>query len=170
MGGHHDFTLTRQDALVWFGLRREVKGWRKLAMILWFALAGVALALAPKDWVGAPGDIRHWITFAAAFGVQFLLMTVFLSLRLRWMARRLIPSPRRAWFQDRGDHLAGSAPDGSPLALPAERIGQIIETPTHLFFSTPGSVLILPAHIFRDPAEKHALAQRWLGRIKEQES
>ena len=56
------------DALAWLGLKHEVKGWRKWAMILWFAAAGIALSLLPERWVGAQGDAKHWILFAVAFG------------------------------------------------------------------------------------------------------
>ena len=141
-------------------------GWRKWLYILWFASAGVALALLPEAWVGAQGDQKHWIAFALAFGVQFVLLMGFLWAKRQWDARLLIRQPLPAWFQDKGDHLAGLAPDGSTLNLPPEMIGQIIETPNHLFFSTRGSVLIVPATVFRRPTDKPVLAARWLAKIE----
>ncbi len=138
-------------------------------MILWFALAGVAVSLAPESWVGVPGEARHWLAFGVGFAVQFGLMTLFLSAKCTWEAARLIPNPREAWFEDRGDHLAGTAVDGSEVRLVAEKILQIVETPGHLFLTSPGPVLILPSRVFRSAEEKHALAARWLAKIAELE-
>ena len=166
IGPRYEFTLTRADALAWLGLRREVTGWRKWVYILWFASAGIALSLLPEAWVGAQGDQKHWIAFALAFAVQFVLLMGFLALKRQWEAYRLLPASRPAWFQDRGDHLSGIAPDGTTLNLPPEMVGQIIETPTHLFFSTRGSVLILPASVFRHAQDKQALTTRWLAKVE----
>ena len=141
-------------------------GWRKWAYILWFASAGVLLAVLPVSWVGAQGDQKHWIAFALTFGVQLVLLLGFLAVKRQWDARRLVPANRPAWVQDRGDHLSGVGPDGTRLDLPPEMIGQIIETPSHLFFTTRGSVLIVPAAVFRRPSDKHALATRWLAKVK----
>ncbi len=166
VGPQYEFTLTRADALAWVGLKRAATGWARWAYILWFASAGVALSVLPEAWVGAQGDQKHWIAFALAFGVQFVLLMGFLAVKRQWEARRLIPVPIPGWFQDRGDHLSGTAPDGSTLNLPPEMIGQIVETPTHLFFTTRGAVLILPDLVFRRGPDKHALAARWLAKVK----
>ncbi len=166
MGPRYEFTLTRVDALAWLSLKREVIGWRKWAYIMWFASAGIALSLLPEAWVGAQGDQKHWIAFALTFAVQFVLLMGFLAVKRHWEADRLLPTSRPAWFQDRGDHLSGTAPDGSTLNLPPEMIGQIVETPKHLFFSTRGSVLILPASVFRREQDKHSLAVRWLKKVE----
>ncbi len=89
-----------------------------------------------------------------------------MAVKRQWEAYGLLPASRPARFQDRGDHLSSTAPDGSTLNLLPEMIGQITETPTHMFFTARSSVLILPTSVFRREQGKHAVAVKCLEKVE----
>ena len=153
------YTLTAADALAYLRLRREWSGRAKWALGAWFIAGGVVFGLLPDALKGAEGSWRNWSVFGGVMAVQWLLVLMGLNLLQHWRARRMVPAPVQAEFEEWVDCVAGTDILTLECAyLSPELIGQVVQTPTHLFVLNFGTAIVVPVQAFADAAEAAAMA------------
>ncbi|MFC3182806.1 hypothetical protein [Cypionkella sinensis] len=153
------YTLTRADALAYLRLRREWSGWAKWALGAWFMLGGVVFGLLPDAVQGAAGTWRNWAVFGGVMVVQWVLVLAGLNLWQQGRARRMVPVPVQAEFEEWVDCVAGTDILTLECAyLSPELIGQVLQTPTHLFVLNFSTAIVVPLRAFADAAEAAAMA------------
>ena len=153
------YSLTRADALAFLQLKREWRGWAKWALGAWF-IAGGAVSGITLDILQIPdGTAASWAVFLGIAAVQMLLVMLAINLRAHWQAARLVPKPIAALFEIRGDCIVGTDLASKENAyLSHELIGQVLDTPTHLFILNFATVIVVPRPVFGDAAEAAAIA------------
>ena len=153
------FTLTHQDALAYLRLKREVPGPLKIVLGAWFMAGGVAFGLLP-DWVvGLDGSWRNVAAFLAVIALQFAVLWLGRALWRQIRARRMVPVPLRGEFEEWIDCIAGTDILSQECAyLSPELIGQVVDTPTHIFILNHYTTIIAPKTAFASPAEADAMA------------
>mgnify|MGYP000583818177 CR=1 FL=1 len=154
------YRLTFADALAYEQLPRKLTGFRKFAVIVWLALAGVGLALLPESVAGAEHSLRWWIAGFALLAVQFILLVVAYNIRMRRRARKRIPAACDVELAEWGDHLHERR-GGRDVFVSPETIARVIRTERHVFIDAPDDVLIVPASAFETENEMAAFAETW---------
>jgi hypothetical protein len=155
-----EFTLTRADALAYLRLRHELPGRAKVALGVWFMLGGAASGLLPETITGAPDTPRYIAVFLAVIALQFCILLLGREIWRHLKARRMVPRPRPAVFEEWIDCIAGTdlnEPDDAYLSH--ELIGQVLQTRDHIFVLNWNTALIIPNSAFADLAEATAMAQ-----------
>ena len=157
----YTYTLTRADALAYLRLKRSWPGWAKLLFALWFMLGGAVSGLLP-DWLTGPAtSLQSLLAFLAVVAVQLILFALARALWRRWRAARMVPVPRPAEFEIWIDCVAGTEIDGADCAyLSPELIGQVLDTPTHLFILNTNTRIVVPLRAFGSAAEVAQMAVR----------
>lgn len=87
--------------------------------------------------------------FLGVMALQFGLLLAGRALWRRWIARRMVPRPVQAEFEEWVDCVAGT--DIKTLDctyLSPELIGQVLDTPTHLFVLSHDAAIVVPVHAF----------------------
>ena len=154
------YTLSMADALAYLRLKRTWSGRAKWALGAWFIAGGAAFGLLPEHLKGAEGSWRSWTVFLGVMAAQWLLVLLAINLWQRWRAHKLLPTPRQAEFEEWIDCVAGTDLFTLDCAyLSPELIGQVLETPTHLFVLNFDTAIVVPVRAFSDPAEAAAMAQ-----------
>lgn len=166
-----EFTLDRADALAWEALPSAIRGWRKLAFLLFFAAGGLWPLLLPESW---EIDQHQWrILLATTVGVllQWVLATVAMTLATRRRAARRLPHPVAVRIEDHGDHLAlrerGEGRPDRHASVAIEGIVNVVLGARHLFVEAPPEVLILPLAAFADLEDMARTADMWDRRSRE---
>lgn len=155
----HCFTLTRADALAYLRLRRELPGWGKWAFGVYFLAGGAVWGLLPDGLRGADQSWWSVATFVLVIGLQFGMLLLARGLWRQWRARQMVPVPRRAEFEEWIDCIAGTEIDSADCAyLSPELIGQVLETPTHIFVLGQDTKIVVPKHAFDSPQAATAMA------------
>lgn len=157
----HVFTLTRADAHAYLRLRREWSGRAKWALGGWFMAGGVVFGLLPDAAAGVDGSWQNWGVFLAAMAVQFALLLIGMQLWQHWRAARMVPVPRPGEYEEWIDCVAGSEIDSTDTAyLSPELIGQVLDTPTHIFVLNSNTRIVIPKRAFGSDAEAQYVVQR----------
>lgn len=155
----YTFTLTHADALAYLRLKREWPGWAKWALGLWFLFGGAVWGLLPDRVTGPEQSWQSLATFLAVIALQFVLLWLGRGLWRQWRARQMVPAPRPAEFEEWIDCIAGSEIDSEDCAyLSPELIGQVLETPTHLFVLNHNTRIVVPKHAFGTAQKAAAMA------------
>ena len=154
------FTLSAADALAYLRLQRAWSGWAKWALGAWFVAGGMAFGVLP-DWITAAEESwQSWAVFLAVMAAQWALVLLGQNLWQHWRARRLLPVPVQAEFEEWVDCVAGTDLFSLETAyLSPELIGQVVQTPTHLFVLNFDTAIVVPLRAFADAAEATAMAQ-----------
>lgn len=154
------YSLDRGDALAYLRLRREWSGRAKWGLGAWFIAGGAVFGLLPERATGAEGSWQSWAVFLGVMAVQWALVLLGINLWQHWRARRMLPAPRQAEFEEWVDCVAGTDLFTLECAyLSPELIGQVLETPTHLFVLNFDTAIVVPVRAFADTAEAAAMAQ-----------
>ncbi|MGV8951649.1 MAG: hypothetical protein ACOH2M_11145 [Cypionkella sp.] len=153
------FQMTRADALAYLRLKRELTGREKLGLWAWIMGSGALSGFVLTDFAGPPDEPK----FIAIFLVYLALMLgLLLGLRDLWRrlrARAMVPHAHPAVFEEWIDCVAGTIMGKNEEDyLSPELIGQVVETPSHIFVLSFGSVLVLPTRALPDAQAKAALA------------
>lgn len=155
----YTFTLTHADALAYLRLKRDWPDWAKWAFGLWFLSGGAVWGLLPENVTGPDLSWQSLATFMAVIALQLVLLWLGRSLWRRWRARQMVPVPRRAEFEEWIDCIAGSEIDSEDCAyLSPELIGQVLETPTHIFVLNTNTRIVVPKRAFESPQKAAAMA------------
>ena len=155
------YRLTFADALAFEQLQqRDLTGFRKFAVIVWLALAGVVLALLPESVAGAERSLRWWLAGFALLAVQFVLLVGFYNFRMRRRARKRIPAACDVELGEWGDHLHERR-GGRDVFVTPETIARVTRTDRHVFIDAPDDLLIVPASAFETENEMAAFAEAW---------
>ena len=155
----HTYTLTRADALAYLRLKRDWPGWAKWAFGLWFLFGGAVWGLLPETLRGSDQSWQSLATFLAVIALQFGLLWLGRGIWRHWRAQQMVPAPRRAEFEEWIDCIAGSEIDADDCAyLSPELIGQVLETPTHIFVLNHNTRIVLPKRAFETPEKATAMA------------
>jgi hypothetical protein len=153
------FTLTHADALAYLRLKREVPGWAKWALGAWFIAGGAVFGLLPETVTGTEGTWQKPIVFGAVIAVQFAILLLGRAAWRQIKARRMIATPLRGEFEEWIDCIAGTDILCQECAyLSPELIGQVVDTPTHIFVLNSNTAIVVPKHAFASPAEADAMA------------
>lgn len=148
------FILTRDDALAYLDLPRPVPRHTKVLQMVWFVAGGACTGMLPENLTGpanTPSFIAVLLTVLAA---QFVLLRAVRAVWRLWQAQQRVPNPRPAVFEEWIDCVAGaSLDDSNEIYLSPELIGDVIETPTHIFILSGQNVITLPKRVLEDPAE-----------------
>ncbi len=156
----HTYTLTRADALAYLRLKRSWPGWAKVLFALWFMLGGAVSGLLPDGANGPPGSWQALGAFLVVIAVQLILFALARALWRRWWAWRMVPAPRRAEFEIWVDCVAGTEIDSEDCAyLSPELIGQVLNTPTHLFILNSNTRIVVPVRAFGSTEEAAQMAE-----------
>lgn len=156
----YTYTLTRADALAFLRLKRESPGWSKVLFALWFMLGGLVYGLLP-DWLNGPPD--SWQSVAAfllVIALQFALFLTGRALWRRWRAWQMVSTPRRGEFEIWMDCVAGTeidSHDDDCAYLSPELIGQVLDTPSHIFILNTNTRIVVPKRAFADAAAAAAM-------------
>jgi hypothetical protein len=154
-----DYVLTAVDALAYLKLKREPTGRVKVAMALWFLAGGAASGLVPDRLMGAEGSRQAVATFLGVMALQFGLLLAARALWRRWTAWRMVPHPVQAEFEEWVDCVAGTDIKTLDCSyLSPELIGQVLDTPTHLFVLNYATAIVVPVHAFESPHKLKAMA------------
>ncbi len=151
------YPLTSADALAWRIMRNDWSVAEKLFGLGLIALAGLALAAMPEELVGKPYDARFIICFSVSLALTYALFRAVIALNDRRLARNDIPALRTVTLEDWVDHL-DERWDGGRRSVALEMINSVLETATHVFVQSHGTVIIIPAAAFASAAEKQAFA------------
>ena len=154
------YTLSAADALAYLRLKREWSGRAKWALGAWFIAGGAVFGLLPEGIKGVEASWRSWTVFLALMALQWALVLLGITLWQHWRARRMVPAPVQAEFEEWIDCVAGT--DLFTLDcvyLSPELIGQVLETPTHLFVLNFDTAIVVPVRAFSDGAEAARMAQ-----------
>ncbi len=150
--------LTRQDALAFLRLRKELSGGAKVAFGVWMILGGAVFGLLPPSLTGPPDGVRFILIFAVIIGGQFGILLLGRAVWRHWRARQMVPRPRPALFEEWIDCVAGTEIDRVDEAyLSPELIGQVLDTPTHIFVLNHNTSIVVPTRAFADRAEARAM-------------
>jgi hypothetical protein len=152
------FTLTHADALAYLRLKRELPGWMKWLLGAWFITGGAVFGLLP-EWVTGPNESwRYPAVFAAMIALQFAVLLLGRSTWRHFKARRMVPATLRGEFEEWIDCIAGTDILSQECAyLSPELIGQVVDTPTHIFVLNHYTAIIAPKVAFASPAEADAM-------------
>ncbi|MES2435371.1 MAG: hypothetical protein V4586_16300 [Pseudomonadota bacterium] len=154
------YTLTSSDALAYLRLKREWSGRAKWALGAWFIAGGAAFGLLPEWIKGVEGSWQSWAVFLGVMATQWALVLLGLNLWQHWRARRMVPVPVQAEFEEWIDCVAGTDLFTHACEyLSPELIGQVLQTPTHLFVLNFDTAIVVPLRAFADRAEFVAMAQ-----------
>ena len=154
------YTLAAADALAYLRLRREWSGRAKWALGAWFIAGGAGFGLLPDTVKGVEGSWRSVAVFLAVMALQWALVLLGINLWQHWRAQRMLPKPVQAEFEEWIDCVAGTDLFTLDCAyLSPELIGQVVETPTHLFVLNFHTALVVPVRAFADAAEAARMAQ-----------
>ena len=154
------YTLTAADALAYLRLKRAWSGRAKWALGAWFIAGGAVFGLMPDWMAGTQGAWQNWAVFLCVMAVQWALVLLGITLWQHWRARRMLPAPVQSEFEEWIDCVAGT--DLFTLDcvyLSPELIGQVLETPTHLFVLNFDTAIVVPVRAFSDGAEASRMAQ-----------
>jgi len=155
----HTYTLICADALAYLRLKRSWPGWAKVLFALWFMLGGAVSGLLPDGVNGPPGSWQALGAFLVVIAVQLILFALARALWRRWRAWRMVPVPRRAEFEIWVDCVAGTEIDSDDCAyLSPELIGQVLNTPTHLFILNSSTRIVVPVRAFGSAEEAAQMA------------
>ena len=155
----HTFTLTHADALAYLRLKREWPDRAKWALGLWFLFGGAIWGLLPESVTGPEQSWQSRATFMAVIALQCVALWLGRGLWRQWRARQMVPTPRQAEFEEWIDCIAGSEIDSEDCAyLSPELIGQVLETPTHLFVLNTNTRIVVPKRAFASPQIAAAMA------------
>ncbi|MEO6298287.1 MAG: hypothetical protein ABIV25_08260 [Paracoccaceae bacterium] len=147
------FTLTKADALAYLYLPRPRSRAAKIARTCWFLSGGALTGMLPENLTGPPQSVRFIAVLIAVLAVQFTLMLTARALKRQWQAQRMIPHPRPAVFEEWTDCVAGTALDGpDENYLSPELIGEIVDTPTHIFILSGQTTITLPKRVVENSA------------------
>ena len=92
--------------------------------------------------------------------LQWALVLLGLNLWQHWRARRMLPAPMQAEFEEWVDCVAGTDLFSLECAyLSPELIGQVLETPAHIFVLNVDTAIVVPVRAFTDRAEAARMAQ-----------
>ena len=153
------YPLTAADALAYLTLKREPSGRAKVAMALWFLAGGAASGLLPARLMGPEGSWQAVATFLGVMVLQFGLLLAARALWRRWIARRMVPCPVQAEFEEWIDCVAGTDIKTLDCSyLSPELIGQVLDTPTHLFVLNHDTAIVVPIRAFETPQAAKAMA------------
>lgn len=148
------YTLEAVDALAYLRLPRAWSGRAKWALGAWFIAGGAVFGLLPDAITGAAASWRSWAVFLGVMAVQWALVLLAISLWQQWRARRMLPAPLQATFEEWVDCIAGTDLFTRDCAyLSPELIGQVLQTPTHLFVLNFDTAIVVPLRAFADTAE-----------------
>ncbi len=154
----HTFTLTRADALAYLRLRREWSGGAKWALGVWFMAGGAAFGLLPDALSGPQGSWQNWGVFLAVLSLQCALLLIATQIWQHWRAAQMVPVPRPGEYEEWIDCIAGSEIDSPDCAyLSPELIGQVLDTPSHIFVLNTNTRIVIPKRAF-DSAETAQVA------------
>jgi hypothetical protein len=153
------YLLNRADALALLQLRREWPGRAKVALGLWFMAGGVVFGLLPDSLTGEVDSWRSIVAFGAVLAAQFGLVMLGMTIWQHLRARQLVPQPRPAVFEEWIDCIAATEIGSTEEAyLSPELIGQVIDTPEHIFVSSHPDTLVIPTRAFDSPEAARAMA------------
>ena len=153
------YTLTRADALAFLRLRREWPGLAKWLLGLWVMVGGVAAAFLPGWITGPEGSLQSVLAFLVVVIGQILLVIIGRAIWRQVRARQMVPTPRPAVFECWTDGIVATPIDGATSArLSPELIGQIAETPRHIFILNADTRIVLPKRAFASADEASAMA------------
>jgi hypothetical protein len=153
------YTMTRADWAAYQALPRELHGWRRWLYFILAAVAGLLWGLIedvlgihpPKGW-GLPLTILFIVIFV--YGLHTLVLSVDRHIKI---ARYPLPKGETV-IEYFGDHFAITADDNAEY-VPWEFIGQVVETPDHVFLdSGADKVIIMPLRCFEDAIDMQAFA------------
>ncbi len=154
------YTLTAADALAYLRLRREWSGRAKWALGAWFIAGGAVFGLLPDSVTEPQESWRSWAVFLGVLAVQWALVLLGITLWQLWRARRMVPGTVQAEFEEWVDCVAGTDLFTLDCAyLSPELIGQVLETPTHIFVLNFDTAIVVPLRAFADSAEASQMAQ-----------
>ena len=121
--------------------------------MVWFLAGGALTGLLPETLTGPAYSLRFIAVLLAVLAAQFVGMLIARALwRLR-QAQKLVPHPRPAVFEEWVDCVAGTAiDDRDEIYLSPELIGEVVETPSHIFIFSGQTSIILPKRAIEDPA------------------
>lgn len=157
----HVFTLTRADALAYLRLRREWSGRAKWALGVWFIAGGAVFGLLPDPVAGPQGSWQNWAVFLVVLAVQFALLLIAMQIWQHWRAARMVPVPRPGEYEEWIDCIAGSEIDSEETAyLSPELIGQVLDSPTHIFVLSHNSPIVIPKRAFASPDAAQRVVER----------
>jgi hypothetical protein len=154
------FTLTKADALAYLRLQREPPGWAKWLVGAWFMAGGAVYGLLPDRIVGAEGSWQAFGTFLLVMVVQLANLLMARGIWRRLRARKMLPKPVQAEFEEWIDCVAGT--DILSLEceyLSPELIGQIVDTKTHIFILNHNTRIVVPKRAFATAIEADEMAQ-----------
>jgi hypothetical protein len=153
------YRLSASDALAFLRLKRELAGWQKWALGLWFMLGGVLFGLLPESLTGPADALRSIAVFLSVLALQAALWLLTREIWRRYRARQLVPGPISAEFEEWIDCIAGTDIVTHDCAyLSPELIGQIISTKTHLFVLNYDTAIVVPKRAFASPEAAESMA------------
>ncbi len=157
----HEFTLTRADALAYLRLRRKWSGRAQWALGGWFVAGGAVFGLLPDGVGGTQGSWQNWGVFLAVLAVQFALLLIAIQIWRQWRAARMVPVPRLAAYEEWIDCIAGSEIDSEETAyLSPELVGQVLDTPTHIFVLSHNAPIVIPKRAFASKDKAQRVVER----------
>ena len=102
---------------------------------------------------GPTNSLRFIAVLLAVLAAQFVGLLIARALWRLGQARKLVPHPRPAVFEEWVDCVAGTAIDDcDEIYLSPELIGEVVETTTHIFILSGQTAIILPKRAIEDPA------------------
>lgn len=154
------YRLDAADALAYLRLKRAWSGRAKWALGAWFIAGGAVFGLLPDGIKGVEGSWRSVAVFLGVMAAQWALVLLGLTLWQQWQARRMLPVPVQAEFEEWIDCIAGTDLFTLDCAyLSPELIGQVLETPSHIFVLNFDTAIVVPVRAFTDRAEAARMAQ-----------
>ncbi|GLS85345.1 hypothetical protein GCM10010873_03180 [Cypionkella aquatica] len=154
------YRLDRSDALAYLQLKREWSGRAKWALGAWFMAGDIVFGLLP-GWIKGPDDgWQSWAVFLGAMALQWALVLLGINIWQRFRAARMLPAPIHAEFEEWVDCVAGTDILTYDCAyLSPELIGQVLETPTHIFVLNYDTAIVVPLRAFADREEAAQIAR-----------
>ena len=121
---------------------------------IWYLAGGAFIGILPEVVTGPAYSLQFIALLLGILAVQFLAWHLTRALWRLGQARKLIPQPRAAVFEEWIDCVAGTALDDTDeIYLSPELIGEVIDTPTHIFITSGLTAITLPKRALENPAE-----------------
>ena len=153
------YTLTRADALAYLRLKRRWSKPEKWLLGIWFVLGGAASAFLPSSIGGSVDSPRSVQGLLLVIALQFALLLSGRAMWRQYRAKQMVPVPRRAEFEEWIDCVAGTEIESDDCAyLSPELIGEVIETPTHIFILSFNARIVVPKRAFSSAEEANRMA------------
>ena len=143
------YSLTAADAYAYLRQTEILSRRSKFALAALFVASGAAIEMLAPSGIGPLSETQ---TLLALVAVELALLWLARWLWLNHRARRMIPHPRPAVFEEWVDCIAITALDEpEEIYLSPELIGPIVQSRTHVFVFSGSQCLLVPTRALDDP-------------------